>query len=61
MISLTLLEDDKCIYSLKSFVDMNISAEYRYNKKISALFSSIILQPKNTNIGLIFQFNLSIF
>ena len=30
------LEDDKFIYSLPTFVDMNISAEYRYNKKVSA-------------------------
>ena len=30
------LEDDKYIYSLPTFVDMNISAEYRYNKKVSA-------------------------
>jgi hypothetical protein len=30
------LEDDKYIYSLPIFVDMNISAEYRYNKKVSA-------------------------
>ena len=29
-------EDDKFIYSLPTFVDMNISAEYRYNKKVSA-------------------------
>ena len=29
-------EDDKYIYSLPTFVDMNISAEYRYNKKVSA-------------------------
>ena len=30
------LEDDKYIYSLPTFVDMNISAEYRYNQKVSA-------------------------
>jgi hypothetical protein len=30
------LEDDKYIYSLPTFVDMNISAEYRYSKKVSA-------------------------
>jgi hypothetical protein len=30
------LEDDKYIYSLPIFVDMNISAEYRYSKKVSA-------------------------
>ena len=30
------LEDDKFIYSLPTFVDMNISAEYRYNNKVSA-------------------------
>ena len=29
-------KDDKYIYSLPSFVDMNISAEYRYNQKVSA-------------------------
>ncbi len=34
--SLYELEDDKYIYSLPAFVDMNISAEYRYNKKVSA-------------------------
>ena len=30
------VEDDKYIYSLPTFVDMNISAEYRYNQKVSA-------------------------
>ena len=28
--------DNKYVYSLPTFVDMNISAEYRYNKKVSA-------------------------
>ncbi len=30
------LVDNKYVYSLPTFVDMNISAEYRYNKKVSA-------------------------
>ena len=34
--SIDVLEDDKYIYSLPTFVDMNISAEYRYNQKVSA-------------------------
>ena len=28
--------DNKYVYSLPTFIDMNISAEYRYNKKVSA-------------------------
>ena len=28
--------NDRYIYKLKPFIDMNLGAEYRYNKKVSA-------------------------
>ena len=32
---INIIGDDLFVFNLKSFIDMNISAEYRYNKKIS--------------------------
>jgi hypothetical protein len=29
-------DSDRYIYKLKPFIDMNLSLEYRYNKKVSA-------------------------
>ena len=29
------IENDKYVYNLKPLIDMNLSAEYRYNKKVS--------------------------
>ena len=30
------IANERFVYKLKPFIDMNISAEYRYNKKVSA-------------------------